>query len=104
MTTREVLRRKKLTYFTVAVASLLLSALALQGALFTNATWLVYPAAFLGLITVGGVLAYRFAVRCPRCRGNIGFSHSNFGRHRVFGRPLMNCPFCGVPLDGSQAP
>lgn len=104
MTIREVLRRKKLTYFAVASSSLLLGMLALQGAFFTSATWLLYPGIALWLIAAGAVVAYRFAVRCPRCRGNIGFSHSNFGRRRVLGSPLMNCPFCGVSLDASQAP
>lgn len=104
MTIREMLRRKKLAYFAVATFSVLLGVLALQGAFFTSATWLLYPGIALWFTAAGGVVAYRFAVRCPRCRGNIGYSHSNFRRRRVLGSPLMNCPFCGVSLDASRAP
>lgn len=104
MTIRDALRRKKLIYFFLTMLALLLGVLAVQGAFFTRATWLLYPGIFLWLGAACGVLAYRFAVRCPRCRGNIGFSHSNFGQRKAFGKPLMNCPFCGVALDTSYTP
>lgn len=104
MTIRDALQRKKRIYFFLAVLSLLVGMLAIQGAFFTSATWLLYPGVLLLLVAALGVVAYRFAVRCPRCRGNIGFAHSQFGTRRVFGRPLMNCPFCGVALDASHPP
>jgi len=50
-------------------------------------------------IFIGGILFMLFRIRCPRCRGNIGYAVSYYGGPFTVSPKIRFCPFCGVALD-----
>ena len=102
MTIRELLIKKKRWYFVSAIVSLILGVISLQVWVLSGRAWLSYVGLALLGISALGVLGYRLLVRCPRCRGNIGWAHSHFGsKPFLFIRTMAKCPLCGVSLDAS---
>jgi hypothetical protein len=98
MTLREsIVRRKR----TVAIVTYLgfgwcLAWMVLSGA---EPPWLffvVFPgfAAFFA-----GTWYLMFGLRCPRCRGRIGYTVSYMSSPFSVSRKIRFCPFCGVALD-----
>jgi|SRR5882724_2246107 len=97
MTLRESIARQKrigaiVTYvaFAVCVVAMVLS-VAKRPGLFV---------AVLGFsVSAAGLFYLRFFVRCPRCRGEIGYVVSTLSSPFSISRRIRFCPFCGVALD-----
>ena len=53
----------------------------------------------LFVLFAGGALYIQFAIRCPRCKGNLGFTIGQAMLPIARRRKPRFCPFCGVSLD-----
>jgi len=62
-----------------------------------EAPWLFV--AFLGVAVVYAGMLYTFLLRCPRCRGRIGYTVSYWSGPFSISRKVRFCPFCGIALD-----
>ena|SRR5437667_11937451 len=97
MTLREsIVRRKRIgaivTYLGLAW---FVGWMALSGA---QPLWLVV--AFPGFVVFfAGTWYLLFFLRCPRCRGRIGYTVSYPSGPLSVSRRIRFCPFCGVALD-----
>ena len=99
MKIRELLQQKKRRFTYAAVGAAVVGVLALQASFLLDAQW-VLALGLVALVIAGvAALGTRWLVRCPRCHGNIGSGHNNFSARRLIGKPVANCPFCGVSLD-----
>jgi hypothetical protein len=66
------------------------------------------------VVFMGAILAFNWAIRCPRCRANLGRTIAMpLGLSWGSGPKINFCPYCGVNLDeprvkeapaGQQAP
>ncbi len=104
MTIRELLAERKNRYFLAMVGAAVLAILSAQATYFFLPGWPIAIALLLASLATAGWFAYRFLVRCPRCKGNIGAKYAYFGKRGfLLFRPVAHCPFCGVSLDESVA-
>ena len=57
------------------------------------------------LVFVGAILALNWAIKCPRCRANLGRTIAMpLGLSWGSGAKINFCPYCGVNLDEPRAP
>lgn len=100
MTIRELLARQKARYFRIMVGAAFLAILSAQVSYFFVPRWSIAVALLLAMLSIAGWGAYRFLVRCPLCKGNIGGKYEYFGKRGfLLFRPIAYCPYCGVSLD-----
>src|SRR5258705_7986041 len=97
MTLRESIARRKriaaiVAYvaFVVCVAAMVLSGAKPPGLFVAVSGFGVFAA---------GMFYLRFFVRCPRCRGEIGYVVSTLSTPVSISRGIRFFPFCGVALD-----
>ena len=67
------------------------------------------PVVWLGLVLLGSAILYQlFAIRCPRCAGNLGKPLSYVGGPFKVSPKVRFCLYCGVeldaPVDGTRNP
>src|SRR5438552_18112755 len=94
MTLRKAIIRRKRIAAIVTYAGLawFVAGMALSGA---QPPWLFV--AFPGFgICFAGTFYLLFLLRCPRCRGPIGYTVSYLGNPFSISRRIRFCPFCGV--------
>jgi hypothetical protein len=97
MTLREAIVRRKRVAAIVTYAALgwFVAAMALSGG---EPPWLFV--AFPGFaVFLAGTFYLFFFLRCPRCRGAIGYTVSHLSGPFSVSRRIRFCPFCGVALD-----
>ena len=65
-----------------------------------------FPAlVFLGFVMFAGAILYQlFAIRCPRCRGNLGGPLAYASGPIGVSRRVRFCLYCGVELDTAIPP
>jgi len=97
MTLRELIVRQKRIAGIVTYAGLAWSAAAmsLSG---LQPPW-VFVAAPGILAFFAGTFYLGFFLRCPRCRGAIGYAVNYLSSPFSISRRIRFCPFCGVALD-----
>ena len=97
MTLREsiVRRKRKGAIVTYLGLAWFLAWMALSGA---EPPWLFV--AFPGIaVFFAGTCYLVFFLRCPNCRGRIGYTVSYMSSPFSVSRKIRFCPFCGVALD-----
>jgi hypothetical protein len=56
--------------------------------------------AAIGFSVSGFSMLYAFwRIRCPRCKGNIGYVAMYYGTPFSLSKKINFCPFCGINLD-----
>ena len=96
MTIRQFLRRRVTWAYLIGIAG----GLALWVAHWSRDEVLAEAATIFGVVAVvGGVLFLNFALRCPKCKGNLAVTavsavYSVWGKRRV-----KFCQYCGVSID-----
>ena len=97
MTVREVIARRKRTASIVAYSGFALFVLGmLLGA--GGPPWVVVAIPGFAIF-FGGTLYLLFFLRCPVCRGAIGYTVSYLSSPFSISRRIRFCPFCGIALD-----
>ena len=98
MTIRDAINRQKrraalVTYggFALFAAPLLLSTV------FRGIPEIIAAPGFV--LVMAGVITMLFVIRCPKCRGSIGYAVSYPGTPWSVSKKIRFCPFCGVPFD-----
>jgi hypothetical protein len=62
----------------------------------------MFSVAFVGFaIAMGAITFLEFGLRCPHCRGRIGYAVNYPGSPLAISSKIRFCPFCGVSLDSS---
>ncbi len=103
MTIREYLIGRKRLYSRFYVLSLIIMVGSLAMASVFDKSWVSWVFAAACLAYIGALQVYKFGVRCPNCRGNVGWSSNYFGgKGFLFLRPIVYCQFCGVFLDSDM--
>jgi hypothetical protein len=100
-TIRDYLKRRVRWIFAVGVLGWL--ALPLSGVLRHeepgNQAGAALPALGM-LVFLGAILAFNWAIKCPRCRANLGRTIAmTVGLSWGSGPKVNFCPYCGVNLD-----
>lgn len=55
------------------------------------------------LVFLGAIIAFNWAIRCPRCRANLGRTIAvPLGLSWGSGPKVNFCPYCGVSLDETR--
>jgi hypothetical protein len=96
MTIRQYIKRRLAWALGVAISAWLL----LVASMVTAGKEPPVPLIAVGMLTFfGAVVFVNLAIRCPRCRGNLGITivPAMFSFHSK--RRASYCPFCGVSLD-----
>jgi predicted branched-subunit amino acid permease len=97
MTIRQYIKRRFAWGVGVALSALVFIALLLAS---TNGKPPI-PVLLVGIFGfVAAVISLNFAIRCPKCRGNLGITivPAMFSPHWKL-RRVSYCPFCGVSID-----
>lgn len=50
-------------------------------------------------LAIGGILYLNFALRCPRCKGNLAISPAAYPLSMSKQHRFNFCPYCGVSAD-----
>lgn len=96
MTIRERLSRTKHRLSAVTIVFWIAFAVSGLGTIAIPYLAAFIPVAFLGFM--GCVLMSLYGIRCPNCRGNLGYALSWPPSWGVSER-IKFCPYCGIPMD-----
>ena len=99
MKIREIINTQKRR----AVLAMFLGMAAFAVCLVISAVYKVmFSVAFIGFaIAMGAITFLEFGLRCPHCRGRIGYALNYPGNPLAISSKIRFCPFCGVSLDSS---
>jgi hypothetical protein len=101
MTVREVIAKRKRMASIVAYSGLALFLLGmLLGA--GEPPWLFLAIPGFAVFFAGTLYLLLF-LRCPSCRGAIGYTVSHLSGPFSISRKIQFCPFCGIALDAELA-
>ena len=99
MKIREIINTQKRK----AVITLVLGMTAFAVSLVISVVYnVMFYVAFIGVaIAMAAITFLEFGLRCPHCRGCIGYAVNYPGSPLAISSKIRFCPFCGVSLDSS---
>ncbi len=100
MTIRSQLSRKKRRTIIPAYSGLAFFILGMLVGIISDKTGHVPIVPFIGLFFFSGSMIYLFwRVRCPNCKGNLGYVAMYYGTPFSVSKKIKFCPFCGISID-----